>query len=114
MMIERGKVVKFYQSKEFGEFLNSLPSKHKMKIQAKIYAIEEVGLIQASRAEWVKSLEDDMFEVRVRISSNSYRGLYFHLEENKYIITHGFKKKTQEIHDREKEIARKILRRYKK
>ena len=55
----------------------------------------EVGLLVAQRMEWIKKVDNDIFEIRSKVSSNIQRALYFHVTDERYIITHGFTKKTQ-------------------
>ena len=52
-------------------------------------------MLIAQRMEWVKKLDNDIFEIRSKVSSNIQRALYFHVIGDRYIITHGFTKKTQ-------------------
>jgi len=80
---------------EFLEFLQSLPTKDKQKLLAVISIIQEHGLMIAQRMEWVKKLDSDIFEIRSKVSSNIQRALYFHVVDDRYIITHGFTKKSQ-------------------
>lgn len=80
---------------EFIEFLQTLPLKDKQKLLATISLIQEHGLFIAQRMEWVKKLDNDIFEIRSKVSSNIQRALYFHVIGDRYIITHGFTKKTQ-------------------
>ena len=80
---------------EFIEFLQSLPIKDKQKLLAIINMVQEHGLLVAQRMEWVKKVDDDIFEIRSKVSSNIQRALYFHVTDERYIITHGFTKKTQ-------------------
>lgn len=42
--------------------------------------------------EWVKKLDEEIFEIRSKVSSNIQRALYFHVVDNRYAITHGFTK----------------------
>ena len=56
--------------------------------------------------EWVKKLDDDIFEIRSKVASNIQRALYFHVINERYIITHGFTKKTQKTPKREIERAK--------
>ena len=42
-----------------------------------------------------KKIDNEIFEIRSKVSSNIQRALYFHVVGNRYIITHGFTKKTQ-------------------
>ena len=80
---------------EFIEFLQSLPIEDKQKLLATINMVQEHGLLVAQRMEWVKKVDNDIFEIRSKVSSNIQRALYFHVTDERYIITHGFTKKTQ-------------------
>ncbi|HHT7720032.1 TPA: type II toxin-antitoxin system RelE/ParE family toxin [Streptococcus suis] len=80
---------------EFIEFLQTLPTKDKQKLLATISLIQEQGLLIAQRMEWVKKLDSEIFEIRSKVSSNIQRALYFHVVDDRFIITHGFTKKTQ-------------------
>ena len=80
---------------EFQEFLDKLPKKDKEKLLTVIASIQEYGLLISQRMEWVKKLDDDIFEIRSKVSSNIQRALYFHVIDDRYIVTHGFTKKTQ-------------------
>lgn len=80
---------------EFEEFYNSLPIKDRNKLRATIDMIEEAGIQAAIQLEWVKKLDNEINEIRSKVSSNIQRALYFHVKNNQYIITHGFTKKTQ-------------------
>ncbi|MBF0580607.1 type II toxin-antitoxin system RelE/ParE family toxin [Erysipelotrichaceae bacterium RD49] len=80
---------------EFAEFLGTLPVKDKEKLMAVIYLVQEKGLVVAQRMKWVKKIDDDIYEIRSQVASNIQRALYFHVCGNRYVITHGFTKKTQ-------------------
>lgn len=80
---------------EFVEFYHSLPVKDREKLLAIISMIEEHGLLVAQRMEWIKKLDNEIFEIRSKVSSNIQRALYFHVVDNRYVVTHGFTKKTQ-------------------
>lgn len=104
------KVIEFdyYDWNEFEEYLDSLPDKDTAKLLAVINNIEEQGIAIAERQKWIKKLESNLYEIRSKYSSNIQRAIYFHWENDKYIITHGFTKKTQRTPKRE---IRKGLRR---
>lgn len=93
------KKVKFYYYQrlnghiEFQEYLDSLSEKEAAKLIDKISKVEKIGLYEAIRKKYVKKLDKSIFEIRTRYKNNQYRGLYFHIEENNYFITHGFTKK---------------------
>ncbi len=79
----------------FRDFLKSLPAKDRAKLLATIAKIEEHGLAEATRQQWVKHLEGAIWEIRSQFANNIQRACYFHAEHDHYIITHGFTKKTQ-------------------
>ena len=97
------KVINFdyYDWDEFEEYLDSLSDKDAAKLLAVINNIEEKGLAIAERQKWIKKLTSNLYEIRSKRSSNIHRAIYFHWENNKYIITHGFTKKTQNTPKRE-------------
>lgn len=79
---------------EFVDFLQTLPLKDKEKLLAIINLVQENGLAIAQRMKWVKKIDGDIYEVRSQVASNIQRALYFDVSGNKYVITHGFTKKT--------------------
>ncbi|MEY8463811.1 type II toxin-antitoxin system RelE/ParE family toxin [Streptococcus merionis] len=97
---------------EFIEFLQGLPPKDKQKLLATIAMIQEHGLLVAQRMEWVKKLDKDIFEIRSKVSSNIQRVFYFHVLDDRYIITHGFTKKTQKTPAAEIEHAKELKREF--
>ncbi|MDF7638177.1 type II toxin-antitoxin system RelE/ParE family toxin [Lactobacillus sp. ESL0791] len=94
---------------EFNEFFAKLPKKDQQKLDATIKAIEEYGLLVAIQQEWIKRLDANLYEIRSKLGSNIQRGLYFHVDNNDCMITHGFIKKTQKTAVREINHA-KIIR----
>lgn len=70
--------------------------------------IEQYGLTVAERQKWTKKLETNLYKIRSKCASNIQRAIYFHWEKNKYVITHGFTKKTQKTpkHEIEKGLKR--------
>lgn len=58
-----------------------------------IELLEENG--PALRMPYSEHLQDGIFELRVKFSSNITRVLYFFYVEKKIILTNGFVKKTQ-------------------
>ncbi|MDB1687147.1 type II toxin-antitoxin system RelE/ParE family toxin [Enterococcus casseliflavus] len=80
---------------EFIEFFEQLPEKDQKKMLAVIANVEEHGILIAQKMKWVKKLGDNLFELRSGMGGNIQRALYFHWLGSKFIITHGFTKKTQ-------------------
>ena len=99
---------------EFEEFMESLPIKDFQKLHAVITSIEEFSILTAIQQEWVKKLNSEIYEIRSKVSTNIQRVLYFHESNNKYIITHGFTKKTQKTPTREINHAITIKKEYEK
>lgn len=99
----------YYDWDEFSEYLDSLPNKDAAKLLAVISNIELYGLQIAQRQKWIKKLEDNLYEIRSKRSSNIQRAIYFHWDGTKYIITQGFTKKSQKTPKHE--IAKAKMRR---
>jgi phage-related protein len=57
----------------------------------------------------VKPLEDKLYEIRIRVDRNAYRIIYFLHTRQKFILLHGFQKKTQKTPTKELKLARKYL-----
>lgn len=97
------KIIEFdyYNWSEFEAYLDDLPDKDAAKLLAIISKIENLGLIIAQRQKWIKKLDSNLYEIRSKLGSNIQRSIYFHWENNKYVITHGFTKKTQKTPKRE-------------
>lgn len=74
--------------------------------------IEQHGLLTAAKMEWIKKLDNEIFEIRSKVSTNIQRVLYFHEVGNRFIITHGFTKKTQQTPPREIQHAKTIRKKY--
>lgn len=86
---------------EFQEFLNKLNKKDRAKMLAIIYELSLHGISVGVQQNWVKFIDKNLYEVRSKVGKNQQRGLYFHVADNKFIITHGFTKKTQKTPMRE-------------
>ena len=97
----------------FLDFLVTLPAKDRAKLLATIKKIEEHGLTEAARQQWVKHLEGAIWEIRSQFANNIQRACYFHAERDHYIITHGFTKKTQKTPRSEIQKAQTFCKLYK-
>lgn len=96
----------YYDWNEFKNFLDQLSDKDAAKLIATIQNIEVNGLTIAERQQWVKKLENNLYEIRSKRSSNIQRAIYFQVQETHYMITNAFTKKTQKTPENEKKIAR--------
>ena len=88
---------------EFDEWLQELPPKDRAKMLQVITDTQEQGLLVAHRMTWVKKIdtEKNLYELRSKVAKNIQRALYFHVEGPRYVITHGFTKKTQKTPPKE-------------
>lgn len=102
---------------EFLNFVKKLPKKDREKLSAVIIRTQTYGIQTAISQEWVKRLDDNLYELRSKAGSNIQRALYFHVVDNHYVITHGFTKKTQKTPSTEiahaKELREEFYRRKK-
>jgi len=98
---------------EFQDFIISLPIKDRAKLLKVIRDIEEYGMDIAAKMDWVSKIQGDIFEIRSRCGKQRQRALYFHEIENKYVITHGFTKKTEKTPSKEIEHAIAAMKKYK-
>ncbi|MBE9388571.1 type II toxin-antitoxin system RelE/ParE family toxin [Vagococcus salmoninarum] len=92
----------------FSEFLNSLPQKSSAKLLAVISNIESHGLQIAIKQQWIKKIDENLYEVRTEHNGLFLRGLYFQIKNNDYFIAHGFKKKKNETPIKEIDRAKLI------
>lgn len=87
------------------EFINGLDARSQAKIARAIDLLEEFGL--ALGKPYVKKVRGDncIWELRVRLGTDSYRLLFCLIGEDETILLHGFTKKTEKIPSRNLDIA---------
>lgn len=113
---EMGKIYKieFYATADgkevVAEFLDSLPAKHQAKAFREIDLLEEFG--NALKEPYVKHIEGEIWELRIRFSSDISRIFYFIWNAETIVLLHGFLKKTQKTPRPEIETAKKRLTDY--
>ncbi|MCT4487712.1 type II toxin-antitoxin system RelE/ParE family toxin [Levilactobacillus parabrevis] len=88
----------YYDWEKFDDFLAGIPKQDAAKLMSKI---EEFGLPIASREKWIRKLEPNLYEIRSQFATNIQRAIYFHVEGQQFVITHGFTKKQQKTPLRE-------------
>lgn len=96
----------YFDWNEFRQFLDKLPDKDAAKLIATIQNIENNGILIAERQLWIKKLENNLYEIRSKRSSNIQRAIYFQVQGNQYVISNAFTKKTQKTPENEKKLAR--------
>lgn len=75
-------------------YFKTLSKKDLAKILRDIDLLSEYGYhLGMPHTQKMKGV-DDIWELRVKISSNNYRIFYFTFRNNAYMILHGFLKKT--------------------
>lgn len=92
------------------DFLDSLDDKMAAKMYGMIKLLEEYG--PALRRPYSEHLQNGIFELRAKVSSNITRVLYFFYVNKKIILTNGFVKKTQKTPKKELLTAMKYKKDY--
>ena len=87
------------------DFIYTLDEKMQAKMLRNLDLLEANG--PALRAPYSKAMEDGIFELRAKESSNITRVFYFFYIGQKAILTNGFVKKTQKTPKRELALAKK-------
>ena len=102
------KEIKFYTTSSgkipVKEFLDSLNSKHAQKVAWVLELVERLDQVPAQYFKKLKST-DDIWEVRARIGSNSFRLLGFIDDDEFVLLTNGFAKKSQKTPKQEIDLA---------
>ena len=92
------------------DFLYSLPKDEKEKMTKAIEYLKSVGI--SLRRPQGDYLRDGIYELRVVLSGDKIRTLYFFCFETNIILTHSFIKTTKKVPDKEIERAIKYKERY--
>lgn len=101
--------IDFYKTKSGNcpvrKYLLNLSPRSRIKILETMEYLETFGI--ELKEPFVKYLGDKIFELRAKDSEGIYRVLYFAAEGKRFIMLHGFTKKTQKTPRKEFEIALK-------
>jgi len=90
------------------EFLDSLDDKMAAKIYGMMDILAEHG--NELRKPYTEHLDDGIFEVRAKFSSNITRVLYFFYVGRTIVMTNGFVKKQQKTPKAQIDLAKKYRR----
>ena len=89
--------IKFYDrsdgTKPVNEFLNDLDDNMRGKIAFEISLLQQFGT--SLRMPHSRPLGSGIYELRAQFASNITRVLYFFIDGDTAVLTHGFVKKTQ-------------------
>lgn len=106
--------IEFYKTKNGNspveEFLESLSSRQAANILEAMDYLKTFGL--QLREPYVKFIGDKLYELRVKDSDGIYRVLYFAASGKKFVMVHGFIKKTQKMPAKELQNAKKRMKEY--
>lgn len=94
------------------DFLSSLPPKHQAKALREIDLLAEFG--NALKEPYVKHIKGDIWELRIRFSSDISRIFYFTWQADTVVLLHGFVKKTQKTPPQEIETAQNRMEDFKR
>jgi len=93
------------------EFLDSLPRKHKTKAQFAIDLLAGYG--QLLKEPFTKHLSGTKLkELRIQASPNIYRIFYLAHIDKKFVLLHGFTKKTEQTPRKEIRVAENRMNEY--
>ena len=74
------------------KFYLSLPEKVQMEFNAAISTLESTGVLTMPSG---RKLDENLYEIRVRVSPNQYRMIYCYIGRTDIHILTGFQEKTQ-------------------
>jgi phage-related protein len=103
--------VEFYTDRDNNspvlDWYQTLDDKTKAKLIWTFQLLETNGIEVGM--PYVKPLEDKLYEVRAEVNRHAIRVIYFLYTGRRFILLHGFQKKTQKTPKKELEKARKYL-----
>ena len=89
------------------EFLDGLEKKTRAKVAAHLSLLEEQG--PNLKRPYADIIRGKIRELRIHHSSNQYRILYFFQVRDQIILLHAFSKKTQQLKERDIELAERRM-----
>lgn len=92
------------------DFLDTLTPKDEAKMLRCIGLLEEFGINLPGPHK--ESLGDGLLELRAKVATNITRVIYFHYENGRFILLHGFTKKDQKTPPSEIERAKRYREDY--
>ena len=92
------------------EFLNSLSSAARAKVMRLIDLLAAHGVLL--KEPYTKQVKGKIREMRIKDKQGAVRVLYFAYSGRRFILLHGFIKKTDKIPEREVEMAEKRMNDY--
>ncbi len=105
--------VEYYQENDSApvvDFISERSPKEQAKILREIDLLEEFGLF-LGMPHIRKIVNTELWELRIRLGTNIFRILFKDVD-NKFILLHGFQKKTDKVPKKEINIALRRLEKY--
>lgn len=104
--------VEFYQFPNGNSPVLDWFNEQEAKVQAKLARIFELLEEQGTTVgkPYVAPLEDKLYEIRVEQDTNIYRTIYFAYTGRRFILLHGFQKKTRKTPKKELTIAKQRMK----
>jgi len=92
------------------DFIRSLPLKGRGRVYWTLELLKEFGL-QLSMP-YTRPLRGKLWELRIRSGRSAYRILYFAFTGQRFVLLHGFRKKSRKTPQREFQIAERRMADY--
>ncbi|MDQ1355133.1 MAG: hypothetical protein QG657_5443 [Acidobacteriota bacterium] len=106
--------IEFYKTKmgniPVREFLDRLNPRQAANVIEAMDLLKTFGL--QLREPYVKFVGDKLYELRIKDPDGAYRIFYFASAGKKFVMVHGFVKKTQKTPVKELAIAKKRMKEY--
>lgn len=106
--------IEFYRDSRgeepFAEFLDDLPLKARVKVVRLIDLLSEQGVLL--KEPYTRQIRGKIRELRVKDHLGHIRVLYFTFTGRRFVLLHGFLKKTDKAPGREIDIAEKRMNDY--
>lgn len=97
-------------SRDFVEdFLDGLDDEVSFKILDKMSNLSQLTFLELARAEHIKKIDGDVWEVRIPIKRECYRFLSY-IEHQTIFMVHAIKKKTQKLKRKDIDIAQERIK----
>ena len=92
------------------EFIDALGVKERAKVAWTLDLLEEFGI--SLGMPYAEHIEGQLWELRARLASSTFRLIYFLDTGNTFVVLHGFAEKTQKISSKDLQIVRNRLKDY--
>jgi phage-related protein len=102
-MAQQRWIIEFYETRNgrrpAEDFLESLTDEEFVHVDRKLQRLEKYG--RSLKPPDVKYLRDKIWELRARCRRSRIRILYFFYDGHKFVLSHGFRKKSGPVPDSE-------------